>query len=78
MQVEEEHIGAAILQAGDRLINVHLADSNRRALREITCRKELRFIPEIGSDYAASNGIAACISAATTWFIHFFSNRPPG
>lgn len=32
MQVEEEHIGAAILEAGDRLINVHLADSNRRAL----------------------------------------------
>lgn len=32
MQVEEAHIGEAILQAGDRLINLHMADSNRRAL----------------------------------------------
>lgn len=32
MQAEEEHIGAAILEAGDRMINLHLADSNRRAL----------------------------------------------
>lgn len=32
MQVEEAHIGEAILEAGDRLINLHMADSNRRAL----------------------------------------------
>ena len=32
MQVEEEHIGAAILAARDQLINLHMADSNRRAL----------------------------------------------
>lgn len=32
MQVEEEHIGAAILAAGDQLVNLHMADSNRRAL----------------------------------------------
>jgi D-psicose/D-tagatose/L-ribulose 3-epimerase len=32
MQSEETHIGEAILQAGDRLVNLHLADSNRRAL----------------------------------------------
>jgi len=32
MQVEEEHIGAALLDAGDQLINLHIADSNRRAL----------------------------------------------
>lgn len=32
MQVEESHIGAAILDAGERLINLHMADSNRRAL----------------------------------------------
>lgn len=32
MQVEEEHIGAALVDAGEMLINVHLADSNRRAL----------------------------------------------
>jgi sugar phosphate isomerase/epimerase len=34
MQSEESHIGEAILRAGDRLINLHLADSNRCALGE--------------------------------------------
>ena len=32
MQVEEQNIARAILQAGERLVNLHLADSNRRAL----------------------------------------------
>jgi len=32
MLSEENHIGEAILKAGERLINLHLADSNRRAL----------------------------------------------
>ena len=32
MQSEESHIARAILEAGDRLINLHLADSNRCAL----------------------------------------------
>ncbi len=32
MQVEESHIGEALLAAGDRLTNLHLADSNRCAL----------------------------------------------
>ena len=34
MQSEESHIGAAILQAGDMLTNLHFADSNRSALGE--------------------------------------------
>lgn len=34
MQSEESHIGAAILQAGNRLTNLHMADSNRLALGE--------------------------------------------
>lgn len=34
MQVEERHIGLAILEAGDSLTNLHMADSNRRALGE--------------------------------------------
>lgn len=32
MQVEETHIGQAIVQHGERLINLHMADSNRGAL----------------------------------------------
>ncbi len=32
MQSEESHIGEAILQAGDTLLNLHFADSNRCAL----------------------------------------------
>ncbi|MDA3811835.1 MAG: sugar phosphate isomerase/epimerase [Spirochaetaceae bacterium] len=32
MLLEEEHIGEAILRAGDRLVNLHLADSNRDCL----------------------------------------------
>ncbi len=32
MQAEESHIGEAILEAGERLKNLHLADSNRCAL----------------------------------------------
>jgi sugar phosphate isomerase/epimerase len=34
MQSEESHIGEAILEAGDQLINLHMADSNRCALSE--------------------------------------------
>ncbi len=34
MQSEEAHIGEAILEAGERLVNLHLADSNRSALGE--------------------------------------------
>jgi len=32
LQVEESHIGEAIVKAGNRLINLHIADSNRCAL----------------------------------------------
>lgn len=32
MQSEEAHIGEAILEAGDRLVNLHLADTNRSIL----------------------------------------------
>lgn len=32
MQSEESHVGEAILEAGNQLINLHLADSNRGAL----------------------------------------------
>lgn len=32
MLTEETHIGEAILEAGEKLVNLHMADSNRRAL----------------------------------------------
>lgn len=34
MQSEERHIGEAILDAGDQLVNLHMADSNRSAMGE--------------------------------------------
>ncbi len=34
MQTEEQHIGEALLEAGDLLVNLHMADSNRCALGE--------------------------------------------
>ena len=34
MQSEEAHIGEALLDAGDQLLNLHMADSNRCALGE--------------------------------------------
>ncbi len=34
MQAEESHIGEAIMDAGDQLVNLHFADSNRAALGE--------------------------------------------
>ena len=34
MQSEESHIGEALMAAGDQLVNLHLADSNRCALGE--------------------------------------------
>jgi sugar phosphate isomerase/epimerase len=34
MQSEESHLGEAILEAGDQLVNLHFADSNRCALGE--------------------------------------------
>ena len=32
MQAEESHIGEALVDAGDMLVNLHMADSNRTAL----------------------------------------------
>jgi sugar phosphate isomerase/epimerase len=34
MQSEERHIGDAIVNAGDQLVNLHMADSNRCAMGE--------------------------------------------
>ncbi len=52
----------------------HIA-SNRRALEEVTCRKDLRMIPEMGPDYAVSTGVSACLHEAVQWFMkHFHSS----
>ena len=49
----------------------HIA-SNRRALQEVACRKELKVIPEIGVDYAASAGLEICLHEAAQWFLGSF------
>lgn len=54
----------------------HIA-SNRRALQEIPCRKELKVIPEIGVDYAVSAGIVVCLHEAAGWFLSCFKQHQP-
>ena len=48
------------------------AASNRRALAEVTCPKELRLIPAIGVDYAISRGFEQHVREATAWFKQYF------
>ena len=68
---------APLLVLAEETGESHIA-SNRRALQEVRCRKELQTIPEIGPDYAASRGVAACMDAATHWFFERFSEHPQG
>ena len=49
------------------------AASNRRALAEVTCPKELRLIPVIGVDYAISRGFEQHVREATVWFKQYFA-----
>lgn len=46
--------------------------SSRRALQEIPCRKELKLIPEIGSDFAISNAYTVVAKEASEWFTNHF------
>ena len=55
---------------------LHVA-SNRRALQEVNCRKELIVIPEIGIDFAASTGFEIAAREASQWFVKCFSEAPP-
>ena len=48
------------------------AASNRRALVEVSCAKELKLIPEIGIDYAISKGFELAAHEAADWFIKHF------
>lgn len=49
--------------------------SNRRALEEVVCRKELRIIPEIGIDYAISAGFERSAGEASEWFLQHFKQQ---
>lgn len=51
--------------------------SNRRALREVRCIRELRLIPAIGHDYAASPGFARAADEAAGWFARHFAGIAP-
>ena len=54
------------------------AASNRRALVEVSCTKELKLIPEIGIDYAISPGFEISAHEAAHWFVkHFTKNTKP-
>ena len=63
-----------LLLLNEETATQHIA-SNRRALQEVSCRKELRLIPDIGIDYTVSAGIVACLREATGWFIDCFNSH---
>ena len=48
--------------------------SNRRALREASCPRELRLIPAIGNDYATSPGFMRAAEDAAAWFVGHFAS----
>ena len=54
----------------------HIA-SNRRALQEVRCKKELRIIPEIGIDYATSVGFETAVHEASQWFTEHLKKASP-
>ena len=53
----------------------HLA-SSRRALQEVHCLHELKLIPEIGFDFATSNGFQRATVEAAQWFVKHFKASP--
>lgn len=53
----------------------HIA-SNRRALQEMHCLRELRLIPQIGSDIAASGGFQIAADQVAQWFVRHFKPAP--
>lgn len=48
--------------------------SNRRALQLVHCVGELRLIPEIGIDFAASSGFEVAAGEAALWFARQFKH----
>lgn len=54
----------------------HQVDSSRRALQEVTCRHELKVIPDSGSDFASVPAFQAMAHAAAQWFeLHLLAAR---
>lgn len=53
----------------------HIA-SNRRALQELHCPHELRIIPDIGFDFAASPGFEAAARETVRWFLSCLNIEP--
>lgn len=53
----------------------HIA-SSRRALQEVRCPKALKTIPEIGIDYAASEGFNVWAHESVQWFLKHFPTTP--
>lgn len=54
----------------------HIA-SNRRALLEVPCRKELKLTPEIGIDYVTSAGFEFSARETVQWFVEHFDKAQP-
>lgn len=54
-------------------IEVRLVASNRRALQEVHGLQELKLIPEIGIEYAASAGFEVSSDEASDWFVKHFA-----
>ena len=52
---------------------VRLVASNRRALQEVHGLRELKLIPEIGIEYAASAGFEIAAGEASDWFVKHFA-----
>jgi hypothetical protein len=52
---------------------VQLVASNRRALQEVHGLRELKLIPEIGIEYAASAGFEIAAGEASDWFVKHFA-----
>ena len=49
--------------------------SNRRALQEVRCSKELKIIPDIGFDYATSTGFEIAARETAQWFTTYFGAK---
>ena len=66
-------LGCPLLLLVEETDDVHIT-SNRRALQQLSCRKELIVIPEIGIDFAASSGFEIAARETSQWFQKCFGD----